>query len=116
MAVESSILDSIKKVLGIDSEYTVYDEDVMMHANSAFATLQQLHVGPETAFYLESKDQKWNSVITSPEFNMIKTYVYQYVRLRFDPPDKGYELSAIQDTIKELEWRLNVLGERKGYV
>ena len=34
-----NILTSIKKMLGIDAEYTHFDADVTMHINSAFSTL-----------------------------------------------------------------------------
>ena len=32
--VESSILNSIKKLLGIDQKYTQFDTDIIMHINS----------------------------------------------------------------------------------
>ena len=31
--VESSILNSIKKLLGIDEKYTQFDTDIIMHIN-----------------------------------------------------------------------------------
>lgn len=116
MAVETKILTSIKKVLGIAEDYTVYDEDITMHANAAFSTLQQLKVGPANGFILQTGNETWDSVFTDPLLSMIKTYIYLKVRLTFDPPDKAYVLSAMQENVKELEWRMNVLAEREGYV
>ena len=41
-----SILTSIKKMLGIDEEYTHFDADVIMDINSVLMILTQLGVGP----------------------------------------------------------------------
>ena len=42
-----SILETIKKLLGPDSSYEVFDEDIIIHINTALADLTQLGVGPE---------------------------------------------------------------------
>ena len=34
--MEDSILNSIKKLLGIDEYYTQFDADIIMHINSVF--------------------------------------------------------------------------------
>ena len=39
-----SILDTIKKLLGIQPEYTSFDEDIIVGINSAFAALNQIGV------------------------------------------------------------------------
>ena len=46
-----SILDTIKKLLGIPTTDLAFDEDVKVHINSAFMVLHQLGVGPELAPY-----------------------------------------------------------------
>ena len=40
--VARSILNTIKKALGLDPSYDVFDADIVMHINSTFATLNQL--------------------------------------------------------------------------
>ena len=57
--VESSILNSIKKLLGIDQKYTQFDTDIIMHINSVFMVLNQLGVGPANGFRITGPDQKW---------------------------------------------------------
>lgn len=42
-----SILDSIKKLLGIQPEYRAFDEDLIIHINTVFIILNQLNIGPE---------------------------------------------------------------------
>lgn len=111
---EQSILSSVKKVLGISEEYMVFDEDIILHINSVFSTLQQLGVGPVEGFEIEDKEMFWSSYVTDPTMNIVKTYMYDMVRVRFDPPTTGHANSAIQDRIKESEWRLNVFAERNG--
>ena len=102
-----SILDSIKKLLGIQPEYTSFDEDIIVAINTSFATLNQLGVGPEGGYMIEDNTQTWNDYITTTNLNMVKTYVYLKSRLLFDPPTGGV-LDAIKNQLAELEFRLYV--------
>ena len=40
--MEQSILNTVKKILGLAPEETVFDLDVITHINTAFSTLYQL--------------------------------------------------------------------------
>ena len=42
--METSILTSIKKMLGVAEDYTEFDEDIITHINSVFLNLTQLGV------------------------------------------------------------------------
>lgn len=110
-----SILDSVKKVLGIDASYTAFDLDVTMHINSAFATLHQMGVGPAEPFFLDEANPKastWSEVIENrSELNSVRTYVYLSVRLIFDPPGTSFVLTALEKQKEELGWRLGVAAE-----
>ena len=55
-----TILNTIKKLLGIQQEYEYFDEDIMIHINTAFATLNQLGVGPAEGFYMDDKTALWD--------------------------------------------------------
>ena len=104
-----SILNSTKKVLGIAEDYTEFDLDIVLHINSVFSTLRQLGIGPAEGFMIEDDDITWDSLLRGDKrFNAIKTYVYLRVRLLFDPPISSFAVTAMQEQIKELEWRLNV--------
>lgn len=111
--METSILTSIKKLLGPEEDYTHFDTDIIIHINSAFMNLNQLGVGPKGGFTIEDKEAKWEDFILDDRKDIegVKTYVYLKVRLIFDPPQMGYLVEAIKDQIKELEWRLNVQAE-----
>jgi hypothetical protein len=106
--METSILTSTKKILGIAQDYTVFDLDVITHINTAFSTLTQLGVGPVEGFMIEDETAVWTDFIAEDfQYNSVKTYVYLRTRQLFDPPSTSYLISAFNDQIKELEWRLN---------
>lgn len=110
--MSESILTSVKKVLGITEDYTVFDVDVIMHINSAFATLNQLGIGPEGGFDIVDSTSVWEDFLgTDKRYNSVKSYVYLVVRKLFDPPATGYLVTALDETIKQYEWRLMTVKE-----
>lgn len=116
--METSILNSTKKILGIANDYTAFDLDIITHINSAFSTLTQLGVGPENGFMIEDDSLEWSDFIPAddPQYSSVKTYVYLKTRRVFDPPQTSYLISAMNDQIEELEWRLNVHREETEWV
>lgn len=107
-----SILNSVKKVLGIAINYTEFDVDVILHINSAFSTLNQLGIGPADGFMIENATPTWDAFLGDDmRLNSAKQYVYLKVRVLFDPPSTAAVLEAMNRTITELEWRLNVVRE-----
>lgn len=110
--MSESILDSTKKALNITASDTSFDADIIMHINSVFSTLEQLGVGPVGGFAITDNTAVWSDFIgTDKRLNQVKTYMYLRVRLIFDPPQSSYAVTAMQDQIKEHEWRLNVIME-----
>lgn len=105
-----SILNSTKKLLGIGSEYDMFDLDITLHINSVFSTLAQLGIGPEDdQFLITGPTETWDDFLGAQKnVNMVKSYVYLRVRLLFDPPASGFATDSITRQITELEWRLNV--------
>lgn len=104
-----SILDDVRHILNVDSEYTVFDRDLILHINSVFSTLQQLGIGPEDGYMIEDATAEWNEFMgVDARLNAVKTYVYLRVRLLFDPPATSFAITALENQAKELEWRLEV--------
>lgn len=104
-----SILNSIKKLLGIAEDYDHFDSDIIMHINSVFATLTQLGVGSEDGFSINDEAEKWEDFL--PEERMIhsvKSYMFMKVKLMFDPPLSSAVIECMKEQIKEMEWRLQV--------
>lgn len=116
--METSILTSTKKVLGLAADYTAFDEDVMIHINSAFSTLTQLGIGPSTGFMIEDSSNDWSEFVdmeSDPQFNSVKSYVFLKTKMLFDPPQTSFVIDALNKQIEEMEWRLNVHREETGY-
>lgn len=107
-----SILISIKKLLGLEADYTVFDADITMHINSVFMILNQLGVGPEKCFKIDDDLAVWTDFTEDIEqVEAVKTYIYHKVKMLFDPPSSSAVIEANKQIISELEWRLNVQSE-----
>ena len=102
---ELTILESIKKQIGIVPDYDAFDDQLLMDINAAFATLHQLGVGPEEGFLVEA-DTDWDEYISTERLSFIKSYVSMKVRVMFDPPSSSFALDAINKQIAEYEWRI----------
>lgn len=107
---KNSILTSIKKLLGITESCTDFDTDIIMHINTVLMTLNQLGIGTE-GFQIEDKNAVWSEFIESDKLAATKSYVHLRVKLLFDPPLNSAIIEAIKESIRELEWRLNVRVE-----
>lgn len=115
--METSILTSTKKILGLDEDYTAFDPDIITHINTAFSILAQLGVGPVQGFMIEDAEAVWEDFIgTDNRYNMVKTYVWLKVRQLFDPPTTSYLITAFDEQVRELEWRINSYREETEWV
>ena len=110
--MDESILNSVKKMLNLQADYTAFDLDIIMHINSVFSTLHQLGVGPTDGFEITDNVPTWDSfTLGDVRYNMVKSYVYKKVRLVFDPPANSFTVTALEKQIAEDEWRLNIIRE-----
>lgn len=107
--MDDSILDSIKKILGMPPDYDAFDTDLVIHINSVFGILAQLGVGPAGGFSISDNTTLWKSYLgDSKDLEMVKSYMALKVRMVFDPPTIGAVMDAMKEQIREYEWRLNV--------
>lgn len=108
-----SILETIKKLIGIDKDYGVFDLDLIVAINSSFTILNQLGVGPERMFSISGPYETWDEFFGDGEVvGLVKSYIYLRARLLFDPPSTGVLHEAIERQISEFEWRLMIQAER----
>lgn len=114
VSMNSSILTSIKKLLGIEAEYEHFDTDIKININTILMFLTQLGIGPEEGYFITGPDETWDVFLGHRlgQLEAIKTYVYLKVRIIFDPPANSFLIEAMERQIKEIEWRLNVEAER----
>jgi hypothetical protein len=109
-----SILNSTKKILGLDAAYTPFDLDVITHINAAFSILNQLGVGPIEGFAIEGPEETWEDYpVPMNQLTLVRTYVFLKTRMLFDPPTTSFLIEATNNQIKEYEWRLNVFREEE---
>lgn len=110
-----SILDSIKKLLGINADVVVFDQEIIIHINSVFSELAQLGVGPTEGYMITDASNAWSEFCGEdfPLLNNVKTYIYLKVKLLFDPPTTSPLIEAINQQIKEIGWRMYI--QKGGY-
>lgn len=110
--MNDSILVTIKKMLGLDDEYTPFDMDVIVHINAAFMTLCQMGIGPKEGFEVNDYDQTWSEFLTNDVMlGGVKTWVYLQVKMAFDPPSNSFLMDAMKTQSEQILWRLNVQAE-----
>lgn len=107
-----SILNSVKKMLGIETEDTNFDTELIFHINTVLGLCFQLGVGPkEEPFLITGPSEVWSDFIPEDQIVSVQTYVFIKVKLIFDPPSTSFVLSSYQELAKEFEWRCNVDAE-----
>lgn len=110
--METSILTSTKKILGIAADYEAFDTDIITHINSVFSIVNQLGVGPTEGFAIEDEEAEWGDIgLDEKETNLLRTYMFLKVRMLFDPPATSFLIDAMKQQIAEYEWRLNHFRE-----
>jgi hypothetical protein len=104
----NSILNTIKKMLGMEIDYNAFDTDIIVNINSAIMILRQLGVGPPKGFFITGETETWDDLIGSSRlYDGVKTYIYLKVKSVFDPSTSTAASEASKEMIKELEWRLS---------
>ena len=115
MSNPNSILDSVKKSIGIEPDYHPFDTEIIMDINTILGVLNQLGVGT-IGFTIEDSTATWDEFL-APEalkgitINEVKTYVSKRVQMLFDPPTSGIYMDALKQVVSELEFRINVAVE-----
>lgn len=110
--IEESILESVKKLIGLGSNYNPFDFDICTHINSVLLILsEQLGIGTRN-FQITGPTETWGEFFGEQEpMPLVKTYVAARVRIMFDPPTSGVLHEALERQIQEYEWRITVGNE-----
>lgn len=108
----TSILDSTKMFCKLPADYDVYDGELVMLINVELNTLNQAGIGV-TGFQIENATSKWNDFLGDEETkqSLAKQFVWQRVKVKFDPPANQFVQQAILDSTNEMIWRANVQAE-----
>ena len=93
--METSILKTIKKKIGLMEDYTEFDIAVISDINAALSTLTQLGVGPSAGFFIEDDTAQWDDLLGGdPRLNQVINFVAMSVRLSFDPPATSFGIGV----------------------
>lgn len=116
--MDMSILNSTKKMLGVDPNDDSFDPDIITHINSAFSTLHQLGLN---GLFVHDETSRWDELFPGmPDrewlINLVRTLIYLRVRVLFDPPTSSYLQDAYTKQIAQHEWRLNTWREETAWV
>lgn len=110
----SSILKDVRHKIGPSEDYDYFDKDIIDAINMAFSKLNQIGAGPVNGFKIESIDEQWEDFTDNTVLlGFVQTFVYDNVRLIFDPPNSSFVLSAIKDRIEETTFRILVAADYK---
>lgn len=103
----TSILNTIKKMLGIHEDDTSFDTDIIVHINSVMLTLNQNGIGPLTGFSITSSTETWSDLFGSQvNIEACKSFIYLKVKLLFDTPLNSSAIESFNRSADELLWRL----------
>lgn len=113
--MESSILYTIKRMLGVSLDDTPFDMEIVVGINSALMVLDQLGIGPPGGLVVTGITETWSDLMDDwTDLEAIKSYVYIRTRLVFDPPTNSFLVDALEKQMQEYEWRLSIrMDERK---
>lgn len=121
--MNKSILRTVKLFLGINPyEQTEFDTELLLYINSVFTKLRQMGIGPQVEdtdinrYEISSDSETWEDIILEASknnrdncermFNEVKAYVCLSVKKLFDPPSNSSISTAIDNELKEIEWRI----------
>jgi len=108
--IQDSILDSIKHLLGITRDNTVFDQDLIILINGTLADLISHGVGPQSGYVITSNTNVWSEFIqgdNAAKKENVKTYVFIKVKLVFDSGQMNSKMIEVfESRAKEIAYRL----------
>lgn len=113
--IQDSILNTTKHMLGIEPEYTHFDNDIINDINAVINILAQIGA-VEEGYFIQGNTETFGDMLGEDlaKAQMVKTYIYLRVKQMFDPSLSGSVSSIYDAQIKELEWRLQIQLDDSG--
>lgn len=114
MDVTKSILKDIREAVGLSSDSTDFDTDLLMHINSAISELNQNGVG--IPLIVDGESQKWLDlqdplkIEANQYFQMVPLFITLSTKIIFDPPPPS-TVEYYSSNIRKLLWRLKLAYE-----
>lgn len=114
MKLENSILEDVRKAVGLSRDTVDFDTDLVMHINSAIGELRQNGVTLSTT--VTDTSTTWgdlqNPLRTDANeyFHMVPLFVTLSTKLIFDPPPPS-TVEYYSNNISKILWRLKIAYE-----
>ena len=110
----NSVLNTTKKLLGLDADDDSFDSDICIGINSAILTLSQLGLEGNEGFIVTDDTQEWSDYLNDNKLlPMVQQYIYLKTKMSFDPPQNSIVCENLKQIITELEWRIRMVSENK---
>lgn len=114
MDVNQSILQDIRVAVGLASDVTDFDGELIPHINSAISELNQVGVGrflvvtndKQTWGDLQNPDQTYGNVY----FQIVPQFIGLSTKMLFDPPPPS-NVQYYASSVERLLWRLKLAYE-----
>lgn len=113
MELTDTILGDIREAIGLSSEPSPFDRDLLMHINAAIGTLQQNGIGLPIVI---TADTTWTEFRDPTQtygnqfFQMVPLFVTLSTKIIFDPPPPS-SVQYHQSSVDQLLWRLKLAYE-----
>ena len=110
----NSVLNTTKKLLGLDADDDSFDSDICIGINSAILTLSQLGLDGNEGFIVTDDTQEWSDYLNDNKLlPMVQQYIHLKTKMSFDPPQNSIVCENLKQIITELEWRIRMVSENK---
>lgn len=108
----NSVLNTTKKLLGLDADDDSFDSDICIGINSAIITLSQLGLEGNEGFIVTDDTQEWSDYLNDNKLlPMVQQYIHLKTKMSFDPPQNSFVCENLKQIITELEWRIRMVSE-----
>ena len=114
--LNSSILNDVKKIIGISDMNPDFDTDIVLAINANLVAFRQMGFGKEN-FAVVDQTETWNDLLQDDELDLhnVKIWLAFKTKMMFDPPASGAYAESMKAAIAECEWRFfitkNYVGE-----
>lgn len=110
--IMSSILEDVKKQLGIIKEDVAFDKDITIAIDTVLGFLYQI-AAIDSAQTINGYETTWEEMFPETDIRQFsKEYIYLKVRLLFDPPASSSIAKAYEEQASEIEWRIYAINNK----
>jgi hypothetical protein len=113
MVLSDNILTDIREAIGLSSEPSPFDKEILMHINSAIGKLNQNGVGN---VIMVTQSTTWQDlqdpvqVNGNEYFHMIPLFITLSTKMIFDPPPPS-TVEYYASNVDQILWRLKIAYE-----